>query len=58
MTEYQIVKKFYGSQKAKRSGVPLINHIDEGLLILSHIQANDTAKIIVNHFTGDYETAE
>jgi hypothetical protein len=36
---YQIIKEFYGTQFAKRSGVPLINHIDEGLEILKGIGA-------------------
>ncbi len=44
MEEYQLVKKYYGTQTTKRSGVKLINHIDEGLLILDKIGASDIAK--------------
>src|SRR3569832_787246 len=42
--EYQIVKDFYGDKTAKRSGVPLIIHINEGLFILTIIGASDDAK--------------
>lgn len=31
---YQLIAKTYGEEKAQRSGVPLMNHIDEGLSIL------------------------
>lgn len=31
---YDCIKQFYGDLKAKRSGVPLMNHIDEGLVII------------------------
>lgn len=41
--EYDIIKKYYGNQVAKRSQVPLINHIDEGIEILKSINANDDA---------------
>ena len=34
MKAYQLVSKFYGTRCAYRSKVPLINHINEGLLIL------------------------
>ena len=40
MKEYNLIKEFYGVQKAKRSGVLLMNHIDEGLKILSQININ------------------
>jgi len=42
--EFEIIKKFYGKKKAKRSGVPLINHIQEGLIILDKIGASSLAK--------------
>lgn len=32
--EYALIKDFYGTKTAKRSGVPLINHIDEGIDLL------------------------
>lgn len=44
MKEYDLIKSFYGSSCAKRSGVPLINHIDEGLEILNKIGATELAK--------------
>lgn len=37
---YELIKKYYGDKVAKRSGVPLINHIDEGIEILNSIGAN------------------
>jgi hypothetical protein len=42
--EYQIISDFYKDEKANRSGVFLMNHIDEGLYILEKIGASDTAK--------------
>ena len=36
---YGYIKRFYGDKKANRSGVLLINHIDEGLEILSELGA-------------------
>jgi len=42
--EYKIISDFYGSKIAKRSGVELMNHIDEGLAILEHIGASNIAK--------------
>ncbi len=42
--EYDIISTFYGDKKAKRSGVPLINHIDEGLYILAEIGASSVAR--------------
>ena len=38
---YQLIKEYYGDLKAKRSGVPLINHIDEGVDILKSIGADE-----------------
>lgn len=34
---YELVTDFYGARTAARSGVPLINHIDEGLVILREL---------------------
>ena len=42
--EYQSIKKAYGTRTSKRSGVPLMNHIDEGLIILDQIGASILAK--------------
>lgn len=43
MKELDLVRRFYGDRKAERSGVPLINHIHEGLDILSAIKANEAS---------------
>lgn len=42
--EYAYIRKVYGVQKAKRSGVLYINHIDEGLVILEHLKADNYTK--------------
>ena len=42
--EYRLINLFYGDRVAKRSQVPLINHINEGLIVLSDIDATDAAK--------------
>ena len=42
--EYKLIAKHYGDRKAKRSGVPLINHIDEGLIILETLSAVESTK--------------
>lgn len=42
--EYQLISKHYGDRVANRSQVPLINHINEGLIILDRINATDHAK--------------
>ena len=42
--EYHQIRQFYGDRTAKRSGVPLINHIDEGLIILLRIKASKAAQ--------------
>ncbi len=41
---YLAIAKFYGDQRAKRSGVLYIQHIDEGLVILEAIGASYEAK--------------
>ncbi len=38
--EYKYIESIYGNEKAKRSQVYLINHIDEGLLVLKGIGAS------------------
>src|SRR5687768_12809564 len=50
MKGYEIIKEFYGDRIAKRSGVPLINHIDEGIEILKSICADkDTIEAYCLH---------
>jgi hypothetical protein len=44
MREYQIISDFYGDKITNRSGVKLMNHIDEGLYILEKIGSSDVAK--------------
>ena len=41
---YSVVSDFYKKKKANRSGVPYMNHIDEGLFVLNHIGASMDAK--------------
>lgn len=41
---YHMIVREYGDKCAKRSGVPLINHIHEGLKILKEIGASEEAK--------------
>jgi hypothetical protein len=38
---YKLIKNYYGDDVAKRSGVKLMNHIDEGIDILRSIGADD-----------------
>ena len=37
--EHTEVRKFYGDKRAKRSNLPLINHIDEGIYMLQKLKA-------------------
>lgn len=39
------IKTFYGNRTAERSGVPLINRITEGLIILEHERATSAALV-------------
>jgi hypothetical protein len=41
---YMAISHFYGDRKAERSGVPLINHINEGLVILDELHATEETK--------------
>jgi hypothetical protein len=42
--EYKLISKHYSDRVALRSGVPLINHINEGLVVLSAIKAVESTK--------------
>jgi hypothetical protein len=42
--EYNTIKQFYGNAVAERSRVPLINHINESLMILDSCGADSVAK--------------
>lgn len=42
--EYRMISEFYSNRTAVRSGVKLMNHIDEGLIILDEIEASDYGK--------------
>lgn len=47
---YNIIKNFYGDRKAKRSQVPLINHINEGIDILEkHRACKNTINAFILH---------
>jgi hypothetical protein len=50
MRELQLIKDFYGDGKAIRSGVPFINHIYEGVMILEVLGASlDAMKAFCLH---------
>ena len=42
--EYKVIERYYGDKIAERSKVMLMNHINEGLLILDAIEASEQAK--------------
>jgi len=42
--EYRAIAAHYGTRTTRRSGVPLIRHIDQGLAILRHIGASERAQ--------------
>lgn len=42
--EYSAIEQLYGSRTSRRSNVYYMNHIDEGLAVLSWIHASSTAK--------------
>jgi hypothetical protein len=42
--EYAMVEKYYGDSVTDRTGIHMINHIDEGLFILEKIGASELAK--------------
>tara|TARA_R110000851_G_scaffold50092_1_gene119996 strand:- start:2503 stop:2988 length:486 start_codon:yes stop_codon:yes gene_type:complete len=41
---YQLIAEYYGNKTTKRSGITLINHIDEGRIILDHLNTSDIVK--------------
>jgi len=41
---HQLIVDYYGIRRAERSGVLLVNHIDEGLIILDYLKATDIVK--------------
>lgn len=42
--EYKAIEEYYGNSRAKRSGVLLMNHIDEGLRVLTDLRSSEEAK--------------
>ena len=42
--EYRLISAFYADREAERSRVPLINHINEGLVVLDAIAATEESK--------------
>ncbi len=42
--EYHLIEKYYGSKTANRSGRPYIEHINQGLIILDAMGANNESK--------------
>lgn len=41
---FDLIREYYGDQRAKRSGVPYIRHIAEGLIVLYVLKASHIAK--------------
>jgi hypothetical protein len=39
-----LIAEYYGDRRAKRSGVPYINHITEGLVVMDRLGASKVAK--------------
>lgn len=59
--EYKLISRHYGDRVAERSQVPLINHINEGLIILDAISATeDSKRAFCLHplFQADYDLKE
>lgn len=46
---YNLISSFYTNQVAKRTGVELMNHIDEGIAILNWINSNNAANAYCLH---------
>lgn len=41
---YELIERFYGKRRAKRSGVLLMDHIDQGLIVLDALRAGQPTK--------------
>lgn len=44
MNALELIGEYYGDRRAKRSGVPYINHITEGLVVMDRLGASKVAK--------------
>jgi hypothetical protein len=44
MNALELIAEYYGDRRAKRSGVPYMNHITEGLVIMNRLGAGKSAK--------------
>ncbi|NTX57670.1 hypothetical protein [Myxococcus sp. CA039A] len=42
--EYRAIQTFYGQRRARRSGIPYLHHIDEGLWVLRALGASEHAQ--------------
>lgn len=59
--EYKAIQEYYGERTAERSGVPLMQHIDEGLIILELIgSTKDVMRAFCLHplFQSDEDLAK